>query len=221
MNRGTYFDPFPIGASWTMKDALTGYFTNFQVNALTAQTSYACFTPAYSSLMVDLHITKTAAATYPNPTLPENEDLYIFKSAAWGQFIFMAITSNMLTLNPIATDYFFQQYANPPYGMVLIDGYTFWGQQQDSGGTNTCHSPPSSTTNTWSTTISQGNRTTPIYTGAVICSTYTSVSTSQNQETWCFASNPRFPPVLVEMDAVMESGTPSNIKLQTLTVTGF
>jgi hypothetical protein len=221
MNRGTFFDPFPIGASWTMKDALTGYLTNFQVNALTAQTSYACFTPAYSSMMVDLHITKTAIAAYPNPNQGANEDLYIFKSSAWGQFVFMELTSNNLTGNPIATTYFFQQYANPPYGMVLIDEYTFWGAQQDSGSTNTCHSPPTSTTNTWSTTISQENRTTPIYTGAVTCSLYTSVGTTSNQEKWCFATNSRFPPILVELDTVTESGNPSNIKLQTLTINAF
>lgn len=221
MNRGTFFDPFPIGASWTMKDALTGYQTNFQVSALAAQTSFSCFTPAYSSLMVDIHIAKTAAAAYPNPGLPNNEDLYIFKSAAWGPYIFMQISSNMLNTNPIATTYFFRAFANPPYGMMLIDEYTFWGQQQDSGSTNTCHSPPGSTTNTWSTTISQGNRTTPVYTGPVICATYTSVSTTQNQEEWCFASNPRFPPILVEMDAITEAGNPSNIKLQTLTIGAF
>ena len=219
--RGTFFDPFPIGASWTMKDALTGNITKFQVNALAVQTSYSCFTPAYSSLMVDLHVAKTATLAYPNPGLPENNDLYIYKSAAWGQFTFMQITSNILTTVPIATTYFFQKFANPPYGQLLSQDSTFWNFEQDAGQTNNCYPPPPTFPNTWTTVVSQQTRTTPVYSGPVNCSAYDSISTTQNQEVWCFANNTRFPPVLVELDTIIQSGSTKTIKLQTTVISKF
>lgn len=218
---GPVFDPFPIGATWTMKDALTGNITNFQVSALTPQTSYACFTPASSSMMVDLHIAKTATLAYPGPGAPNDQDLYIYKSAAWGQVVFMEGTENMLTFAPVATTYFFQQFANPPYGMLLIADATNWNTQQDVGSTNNCHAPPATFTNTWTTVVSQQTRTTPVYSGPVNCSEYSSISTTQNKEVWCFANNSRFPPVLVELDTIIQGGSSTTIKLQTTLIQRF
>jgi hypothetical protein len=219
--RGPFFDPLPIGAAWTMKDALTGYITNFHVAALTPQTSYSCFTPAYSSMMVDLHIAKTTSVAYPNPGVTNNEDLYIYKSAAWGQFVFMETTEDMATFVPVATTYFFQQFANPPYGMLLRSDSSDWGSQQDAGQTNDCHTPPATFTNTWTTVISQQTRTTPVYSGPVNCAAYDSISTTQNQEVWCFANNPRFPPILVELDTIIQGGSSTTIKLQTTQISKF
>jgi hypothetical protein len=221
---GSFFNPFPIGAQWKMADALTGYTTNFSVLGLTAQTGYACYTPAYSSLIVDIHMTKTVQSTYPNPGVSQNEDLYVFKSAAWGPYIFEEMNSAITSPFAVSqTTYFFQQYANAPYGMMFQPSSTFWNLQQDSGKTNTCHTPPTSFPETWATVISQETRTTPVYAGAVNCSTYTSMTTTQNQEEWCFAADPlhRFQPMLVELDVYLVNGTTSDIKLRTTTITSF
>jgi hypothetical protein len=222
--RGQYFDPFPIGASWSMKSVLTGYITTFQVLPLAQQTSYACFTPAASSMMVDLRITKTVAATYWGPGGTDNVDLYIYKSAAWGPFIFMQIESEISNPTTIdSTTYFFNATGNSPYGMTTRSSSSFWGQQQDLSGTNTCHTPPASFANTWTTIVTQESRTTPVYSGPVNCATYNSISTTQAQEKWCFAADPRmkFPPILVELDDMVSNGSTSNITLQTTQVTSF
>lgn len=222
---GTFFDPFPIGAAWTMKDALTGYTVNFAVTGLAANTSYFCFTPAASSQFVDLSITKTIAATYPFPTVAQNEELYIYKSAAWGQYIFEQLLSQMgvSPVTYVSTQFYYQQYQNSPYGMLLIANSTFWNQVSQSGQATGCNAAPGTFANTWTTVLTTGERTTPVYSGPVNCATYTSISTTQNKETWCFAndSRKRFPPALVELDTITQAGSSVTIKLQTTILTSF
>lgn len=222
---GAYFDPFPGGAAWTMRDALTGYTANFFVTSLANNTNYFCFTPAASSMFVDITIRKTVAATYPNPGLAQNEDLYIYKSAAWGPYIFEEILSQMGVSPPsyISTQYFYAQYANSPYGMMLVGSSSFWNSITESGQTNSCNPAPAPVANTWQTVLSSETRTTPVYAGPVNCATYTSISTTQNKEEWCFANDPkkRFPPALVEIDTVTENGSSVTIKMQTTVLTSF
>lgn len=222
--RGPSFDPFPIGANWTMTSVLTGYTTVFTVNALSAQTSYSCFTPAASSMMVDLNISKTQTATYWNPGSAQNVDEYIFKSAAWGPIVFMEIASSSTT--PFAaqqTTYFFGAPGLPPYGQLLFSTATNWAKIQDSSGTNVCKTAPTSYPETYGVAVTQESRTTPLWTGAVNCYLYTANTTTQSQEKWCFAADPklRFPTILVEIDDLVSNGTSSTLKLQTTQITAF
>jgi len=222
--RGPFFDPFPIGAAWSMKNNTTGYVTTFQVLALTPQTSYSCFTPAISSMMVDVRVQKTQAGAYWNPGVPDNIDYYVLKSAAWGPFIFEEITSSMLNpSNVLNTTYFFVGHGDSPYGMMERSSSTFWNQVQDSGSTNTCHTYPSSFPETWSTAMTVETRTTPVWSGPVNCALYNSISTTQFQEKWCFAADPKnkFPPALVELDVIVAAGNSENITLQTTQITSF
>jgi hypothetical protein len=222
--RGLSFDPFPIGAAWSMKNNTTGYMTTFQVLPLSPQTSYSCFTPAASSMMVDIKVIKTQAGAYWNPGIAQNIDYYVYKSASWGPFIFEEITSVMGNpSNIVNTTYFFAGHADSPYGMMERSSSTFWNQAQDTGLTNTCHTYPSSFPETWSTAMSAETRSTPVYSGPVNCALYTSISTTQFQEKWCFAADPKnkFPPALVELDVLVSAGNSENITLQTTQITSF